>query len=410
MRLPTSNFDRKLCFILRGMMRPSTVLLRAVAALPPRVKQKILKVEPILAAKNLPSLPGSNEGKRNLLIGPANSAGQAKLWAQAAATTPGWSASNLTYVSEGMFNFASDYSVPEKSVVYSPKWAKALRTNLVENYAAVLDESLLPLFGSLSFQDATRELTYLRKHGLRIGVICHGSDIRVPSQQIAQINNSVFLEAPPDTVAALEAQSIRNNALLDRLNVPTFVSTPDLLKYRPDATWLPLQVPVAFRGGSVVESVPAAEAPVVLHLPSKSYTKGTPAIKAQMQKLHDQGIINFVTPGTVPHSEMRNLMVGADIIIDAIGMGAYGVTSVEALALGKTVVAEVGHFTRLKVKELTGQTVPIQEATIATLTDVVTGLARDTGFRRKLAEEGRDYVASVHSVDAAREALSDFLD
>lgn len=349
-------------------------------------------------------------GKSRLLIGPANSAGQAHRWAEAADLVDGWCGRNIDYLKDDAFHFNAHYAAPEQAVVYSPRWARKLRTLLSKEYDAVLYESLLPLMGSLHLQNAAAELAYLRERGVGVGMILHGSDIRVPSVQEQTVGTSVFTSAPKEAAKAFEGQAKRNNAILDELNVQEFVSTPDQLRYRPNATWLPIQVAQEYLRAAE-EYEPAAESRevTVLHLPSQGFLKGTQWIGPAMEAVEREGKIRYLAPKRVPHSQMRSLIGEADIVIDAVGMGAYGVMSIEAMALGKVVVAEVGDFVRERVRELTGQEVPIVEATAQTVGDVVEKVAGSADLRRSLGKDGVRYVLDVHSRARAAEALRPFL-
>ncbi len=414
----------------RGLVKLSSLAVRAVAELPlplrALARQLTVRSPHPLAQPSsvggtgiigegdaLPELPRLTPDVKQLLVGPANSAGQGHLWADAAGLIPGWRGVNLTYLKGHDYQFASDYQGSERAVVYSAHWARGLRRQILDGFGAVLNESLLPLFGSLHFQDAAGELRFLQRNGVRTGVVLHGSDIRQPIRQVELVPSSVFLQADPALVARLQRGADRTGAALDRLGMPVFVSTPDLLAYRPDATWLPLQVrreylAAAEKGDSAGGQVESRRVRV-LHLPSRGSLKGSRWVNRQMRALQSEGLISYLTPEKVPHGRMMQVLDQADVVIDSIGLGAYGVTSVEAMALGKTVVAQVTEPVRQQVRELTGLELPIQEADRNTLTAVVEQLAADGTRRADLGVAGRDFVLRVHSRGAAAAALAPFL-
>lgn len=386
------------------MLNPRTLALRVFTELPFRRTPQHDREK----TSDLPNFPVVDGFSKNVLIAPANSAGQAKLWAIAASKVPGWTGFNMTYQRGSGFAHPTDSSGQESAVVYSPKWARQLRALIVEGFSAVIYESLLPLLGSVHFQDAAREIRYFQRTGIKTAVLWHGSDIRDPFLHRSNTAGSVFFDAPADTVLSLSKIVKRNARIVDRLGVPTFVSTPDLLRYQPRAKWLPLVVPPAFIGvGSTLRD---SERPLVLHLPSQGYLKGTATIATEMRQLDDEGVIRYIQPGRVPHSEVRALLEAADIVIDQIGMDAYGVATIEAMSLGKTVVGQVGAFVRDVVRTKTGQEVPVQEATAETIRAVVRELAADFSKRKQLAAVGREYVEKVHSLRNATQALTPFLE
>lgn len=389
------------------MLSPSTVALRVFAELPHPMQRKLGR-GPAWSDGDLPVLPEANRSSKNLLIAPANSAGQAKLWSMAASEIPGWTGYNLTYRRGPSFAHATDSIGLEAAVVYSPKWARKLRRLITEDFSAVIYESLLPLLGSLHFQDATREIRYLKKAGVKTAVLWHGSDIRDPNVHKSITQGSVFHEAPDATVRGLGESTKRNAAALKHLGVPVFVSTPDLLRYQPSATWLPVVVSDSFLEGEL--GLQASTRPVVLHLPSQGYLKGTEAISREMRRLDREGVIQYLQPERVPHFEVRALLERADIVVDQIGMNLYGVAAIEAMALGKTVVGQVGDFIRDVVKTRTGWEVPVQEADAVTLGPVVQDLATNVSFRTSLAASGRQFVKDVHSPKQAAQAMTPFLE
>lgn len=393
-------------------MDASQLLLRAVSEFPGSLQRAILGDKKYWEDRDLPDLPHPKKGAKNLLIGPANSAGQGYLWAEAISGITNWDASNLTYLAKGAFEFQSHSSGLESAVVYSAAWTRSLRNLVRGEFKAVLNESLLPMFGSAFFRDPRREINYLREEGLLVGVICHGSDVRIPSVHRDLNRDSVFDVVPSSFRDSFEVAALRNNRYLDELQVPTFVSTPDLLTYRPDATWLPLQVWPQYTNWLENEGANAeikSRKPVVLHFPSNQHMKGTAQISSAMQKLEQQNLIEYLQPGRVPHEKMLQVIRSVDIVIDAVGMGAYGVTSVEAMALGKPVVANLGPETRRIIREKTGLEVPIQEAAGNSIKDVIAELAADPQRRRELGLEGRGYVEAVHSKAAAQNAMADLL-
>ncbi len=389
------------------MVTLETVALKLFTSLPPALKRR---VNPKQTAENsdLPALPVPNPNTNNLLIGPSNSAGQAHLWARAANEVPGWSGCNISYHRPGGFSHRSDFSGSETAVVYSPDWARDLRSLIIQEFDAVIFESLLPLFGSLQYQDAVREIRYLQRRGVKTAVLWHGSDIRRPSIHKRTTTGSVFLDAPPDAAKELENTARRNAEQIAKAHTKAFVSTPDLLRYQPEATWLPLQVDPSFLSTHV--EIIDRTVPTVLHLPSRSYLKGTRTIAAQMQVLEAAGVIRYIQPDRVAHAQVRGLLEAADIVIDQLGMDAYGVATLEALALGRTVIGQVGDFVRDAVRSRTGKEIPVQEASGHTLASVVEDVATNFDRRLALSVAGRSYVNDVHSPSSAATALTPFLE
>ncbi len=354
-------------------------------------------------------LPLQKPGGNRLLIGPANSAGQGYLWAQAVNALPGWQAENITYHREECYGFPSDHSGRERDVVYNPGWGRQFERVVEESFSAVLVESLLPLFGTIHFRNVEKEIAKLVQRGKRVGVILHGSDIRDPQTQMSRVRGSVFQEMPHSQRQRLSMTAKRNLAVLRKLEVPIFVSTPDLLDHVPAASWLPVLLGEQFHQIPNVKSVPTPAIPTVMHLPSRGSVKGTRWIHPQMLALQEEGLIDYLAPERVPHSQMRKALEQADIVIDSVGLGPYGVTAVEAMALGKVVVGQLSPRVRSHIKDETGLEVPIVQADRYNLAKVVADLAAKPRRREELREEGQQYVQKVHSGRQVRRVLSPFL-
>jgi len=101
---------------------------------------------------------------------------------------------------------------------------------------------------------------------------------------------------------------------------------------------------------------------------------------------------------------MPDVIGDADIVVDQLRIGLYGVAAAEALAAGRIVVSYVGDAVRHRVRSLTGREVPIVEADPDTLGDVVTSLIADRDAAAERAAAGPGFVAELH--DGSRSALA----
>src|SRR5690606_3787768 len=138
------------------------------------------------------------------------------------------------------------------------------------------------------------------------------------------------------------------------------VSTLDLLTYLPHATWLPVVVdPEAWE----TDAAPLKHGgiPKVVHVPSSSLVKGTDLIAGTLEHLDAEGVIRYVSASGVVHKMMPELYRDADIVLDQLRRGPYGVAACEAMAAGRIVISHVPH--RDRVLQLAGEDLPILPAT-----------------------------------------------
>ncbi len=78
----------------------------------------------------------------------------------------------------------------------------------------------------------------------------------------------------------------------------------------------------------------------ILHAPSDFVTKGSETVKGVFAQLSKKYLnCNFKIMPKMPHKELLAEMAKADIVIDQLLVGWYGLQAVEAMAMGKIVVA-----------------------------------------------------------------------
>ncbi|WP_238175424.1 hypothetical protein [Kribbella pratensis] len=354
----------------------------------------------------LPAFPPAATTPVRMLVGPTNSAGQGHAWAQAAKTLPDVDAVAFSLHRKGQFQFADDYGVP-LAWFGQPRWQRAQQQYVVENYTHVMVESLRPIFGARGLSDASADIETMLAKGINVSLLFHGSDIRLPSRHAKRERWSPF--TPGDELTdRLEPQARRHAELVESLQLPVFVSTVDLLDDVPNAQWLPVAIdPVPWQ--QAARPLFSGEKPVVAHVPSNAKLKGTEEIDAVLTGLHERGVVEYRRITGVPHEQMASVIGDADIVVDQLRIGLYGVAAAEALAAGRIVVSYVGDAVRHQVRSLAGREVPIVEADPDTLGDVVAGLIADRDAAAERAAAGPGFVAELHDGRRSAEVLRNWL-
>jgi hypothetical protein len=341
-----------------------------------------------------------------LFVGPANFAGQGWAWARAAERhLPGVGATTFSH-GDG-FAFPVDYVVPTQMYALSRRWQKDQLRHLKSEYTHVLIEAERPVLGTRYGSSCDGDIRVLRKAGLRVALVSHGSDLRIPSHHAEMYPDSPFRDTSWESVAILERTSTHNARLLNTFSGHTFVSTLDLLDYAPGAVWCPGVVDVNVW---LTETVPLQRpVPVVVHAPSKSRFKGSHLIDPIMTELDRRGIVRYRRVRRAEPAEMPAIYRDADLVIDQFTMGLYGVAACEAMAAGRVVLSFVGDRVRARVKELTGRELPIVETTPATLVGVIEGILDDREGAQQIASAGPSYVRDYHDGRRSAAALAAFL-
>lgn len=381
-----------------------------VPALPSGLRSRLVPPENAWSREDLKVVATPKPAPVRLLIARANYAGQGYHWARAAETLPGVTATNLAFVSDtDTIGAPADFAVRKSVGEFSRIWARRQRKSIKRNFTHVLIEAELPILGSLYEGDLIAEIQDLQSAGLRVGLVSHGSDTRLPSLHAQIEKDSPFHKRLDGLTEKLEQTTGKKLQMMDDLRLPEFVPTPELLCFRPDAQWLPLLTSL----DPWVDALPTTlenRKPTVLHVPGgQPELKGTDSISPAMHRLADEGLIHYVEASGLSHTEMQELICEADVVVNQVGMGLYATVGVEAMLAGKIVIAQVWDSVRRHIREETGKDLPILEATRDTVYDVVRTIAEHPNDYRTLGAESREFALAAHSYRQAAHALEGFV-
>lgn len=353
----------------------------------------------------MPVLPRRSEAPTRLFVGPANFAGQGSAWARSAADHLEGVGARTMAVVGGAYQFPVD--IPLSREAYRNVYCQdRLRRYLTSSFTHVLFEAGRPIMGTRYGATSGGDVRVLREAGLSTALVAHGSDVRLPSRHVQRHQWSPFAEQD-DLVVRLEAQASRMGQLFNEFDGRTFVSTPDLLADVPRATWLPVVVEVD--RWATDHPVLERSRPVVLHPPSNPRFKGTEYVDKAMGELEGRGLIEYRRVTGVSPEAMPALMADADIVLEQFVLGPYSVTSCEAMAAGRVVVANVDDDVRAHVLDTTGHELPVINADPDSLTDVVTKIIEDRSVGHEAAAAGVEFVRAVHDGRRSAEALRPWL-
>ncbi len=340
---------------------------------------------------------------RRLLIGPVNSAGQAWLWANALEqAVPGLAAEALN-TTDAKFQFPAHRSATAEQYKSDLRWQYDLTAYVLAEVSHVLFEAGRPMFGQRPGQLWTSDVPVLDKAGIKHGLVLHGSEIRDPAKHRELFAYSPFQNAADEFTHRLQAANDALRRQLATYEGPVFVTTPDLLEFVDNGTWLPLTVDVDALASD--RPVLEREVPVVLHAPSSSALKGSAYVDPVLTELDARGLIKYQRVEGVRHAELAALVKDADIVVDQLMLGSYGVLACEAMAAGRVTVGHIADRVRAKLPT----ELPIAAATPTDLRAVIERLVSEREASRKLADSGAAYVRELHDGRRAVEALLPFL-
>ncbi|MBI2058300.1 MAG: glycosyltransferase [Nitrospirae bacterium] len=279
------------------------------------------------------------------------------------------------------FNYRKDIHVPESSDVERPLRAPALprhfplrgghRTSNVEEIEQVLRDA--DLFHFHAFADEETPLGPFRAKdfmkGKRAIYHQHGEPLR-------------------SDPARFRAQSSRRTFL---------VSTPDLLDFLPEATWIPNLVPIDDPLYLPHESrVATHESRVRIgQSPTKKEIKDTELLVRVYAglKARYNGFLDLDLIENVPHSECLERKRNCHIFFDHL-QGYFGVSSLEALSQGTPTIARLAERTRSEAARFAGtDALPwLAAGDSAELETVLGRLISDGDHRMETGRNSREFM------------------
>ena len=357
--------------------------------------------------RDIPFLGEAPATSTRVLIGPVNYAAQGYRIARALERLPDVGATAMQTVFSKDLGFPADQTVPRPVYLYSRSWQRAQAEFVADNYTHVAIGAGAPLLGQLFGGDSAREAAFLRERGVRILSIAYGSELRLPARHREIDEWSPYRDSAWKDVARLEANSAAYHAYLDRLDAPLGVTTPDMLLDRPGAVFVPISIdPSEWRSDLPVLERPR---PVVVHAPTNAVLKGSDLIAPVVERLHDEGVIDYRRVEGLPAREMRRVFGEADVVLDQFRLGMYATGAIESMAAGRLVVAYLHDQGVEHIRDAFGLEVPVASATPATLEALLRDVAADRERYRARAATGPAFVAALHDGAATADAMARLL-
>ena len=179
------------------------------------------------------------------------------------------------------------------------------------------------------------------------------------------------------------------------------VGSYDAIRWVPEAEVIPPGVDLAR-----IEARPPSDRrrPVVLHAPSSRRRKGTEHVIEACAGLD----VDLQIVEGLHHDEALARYRDADIVVDQLNAGWYGLFAIECMALGKPVLSYLHEEAVRRTEVAFGVRVPIVNASAETLrTRLQELVGAGPNGRRTLGADSRAYVERVHDVERATDRLLD---
>ncbi|WP_336066479.1 glycosyltransferase family 4 protein [Nitratireductor rhodophyticola] len=245
------------------------------------------------------------------------------------------------------------------------------------------------------------DILLLRAAGKKVYVHFRGSEVRIQSE-FRNLSPYHYVDDDEDlTVSNFPEEEKRKyinfvSAVADGV----FVTDPELQSYVPGAKII--ERAIDLESWSFVGVSADVERPLVVHAPSRRGVKGTSIILDAVERLKAQGFcFDFRLVEGVSNEEARKVYERADIVIDQLRIGWYGVLAVEAMALGKPVIC----YIRDDLKHHLGSVPPLVVASPDNIVEVLADLIKDSGRRVDLSYRARSYCEENHDSKKIAEKL-----
>ena len=238
---------------------------------------------------------------------------------------------------------------------------------------------------------ALRDLSLLRVLGKRIVVTFQGDDARQ-----ASVGGLLVKAVPERYTPELDAARRRTIQAFDRNADAIFFLNPDLSAVLPDrAVFLPYASVDPIEWEVHEESTDGP--PLIVHAPSDPRVKGTEDIVAAVAQLRAEGVpLEFELVQGVEREAVRSMLERSAIVVDQLNAGWYGGLAVEAMALGKPVVAALDQLRLPCVPAELRRDIPVLDASADSLADRLRALLTSADERRRLGRAGRAFVEHWH--------------
>ena len=172
------------------------------------------------------------------------------------------------------------------------------------------------------------------------------------------------------------------------------VSTPDLLEYAPEATWIPN--PIGWHGLTKIDR--NDDKILIGHAPTNRYNKGTEYFISAMSILKEKHTnIEYIIIENTPHYITLKLLSKCDIVVDNVGfpekkIGWYGVITNEVQQMGIPSCAWI----KPEVEKYMDMPHGITSITKDNIVEELDKLINDNNLRIHRGIIGKNYVEHIH--------------
>lgn len=226
----------------------------------------------------------------------------------------------------------------------------------------------------------------------------HGSEIRDPKIKYIETQDEFFNNK------TISCKTTKINKRICKYAYTIIFHDDELIPHLPANTSKIFVVPLRIDLDKFIPNYPKENAKTVriVHAPSSRSVKGTDSILKAVEQLKLKYNIDLILVENTPQEEAKKIYMTADIIVDQLVIGTYGVFAIEGMALGKPVVTYITEEMKKKFPE----ELPIISADRSSIYEVLEKLVLDSTLRREIGISSRNYVETYHDYRINAKMLS----
>ncbi|HMT10179.1 MAG TPA: hypothetical protein PKA39_00985 [Ignavibacteria bacterium] len=305
---------------------------------------------------------------------------------------------------EHVFNYSTErlkrYKLPKS------RWMQRIYTRYFLLKCLIKYDAFL-FISAQTFLKDHKDLKILRFFGKKTGLIFTGCDVQQPEKtyephipysscHVCTDDYKKFVGCVPET------KKIRTRKLEEGIDV---IFNDRALRNVIHRDAPHLNQPINIEEFPEVIDHPKNPKPVILHAPSNSGYKGTQYLVDAVEKLKKEFDFEFRLVNNVSLQKLYEEITKADLVVDQLIQGWFGMLPLEAMMFEKPVVC----YMRDDVAAAQPPDNPMINANPATIYEVLRELLRDTSKWRQTGEAGRKYVVKYHDSKIVAKQYTDIL-
>jgi glycosyltransferase involved in cell wall biosynthesis len=334
------------------------------------------------------------DGQLRVLHAPANPAGQATTISRAQRELG--VRSDVLVFNQKVFGFDVDYDLK----IDDRPWGTRTLTKKLNFLKLSRKYDVFHFHYGRSLLPLNLDLGLLRMMGKKTVMQYWGSDIM--QVDVAKKYTLLDEETLNKIIPGIDDEKQRKNiAKINRKVGASLVGDYSLVPFSPGSKVIRQALDVS--NFPFVGCEPKRENVRIIHAPTNRLFKGTGRIIAAVERLKKDGYkVNLILVENMPHSEAVEAFKKADIVVDDVLQGPYGLVAMECMALGKPVLGRIDEHFAGMYKDL-----PVFNTNPDNLYENLKTLALNPQMCFDLGKRGRAYVEANHDAKVIAQQLID---